>query len=81
MPFIDIVRSIYPYEAQENNELSFPENKLLCILEDADEGWYLARLLYEGDGEGLIPKNYVEQVKLFINYHFLLFNNILVKFL
>jgi hypothetical protein len=46
----------YDYEAQEEGELSFPENALITDIEFVDEAWWSG--VYNGE-RGLLPSNYV----------------------
>ncbi|CAF2190332.1 unnamed protein product [Rotaria magnacalcarata] len=53
--------AIFPYEAQQDDELSFPADAVLEILHEANaSGWFQARL---GDQIGLIPSTYVQPVE------------------
>lgn len=53
--------SIFPYEAQHDDELSFPADATLEILHEASAaGWFTARL---GDQVGLIPATYVQPIE------------------
>ena len=55
-----VVVSAYDYEAQNHDELSFAEGRVLDVLE-RDGDWLLARI--QGtDQMGLIPSNYVEEI-------------------
>ena len=52
--------AIFPYDAQQEDELSFPADAILEILDpDSTSGWFKARL---GDQTGLIPFTYVQPV-------------------
>lgn len=52
-----MVRSIYAYQAQNPDELSFEEGDTLYIIEKNEDGWWKAKC---GKREGLIPSNYIE---------------------
>ena len=53
--------AIFPYEAQQDDELSFPIHAIFEILEDAgNSGWYKARY---NNQIGLIPSTYVKPVE------------------
>lgn len=54
---VAVVRAVYPYQAQNVDELSFDEGDTLYILEKNEDGWWLAKC---GRKEGLIPSNYIE---------------------
>ncbi|CAF4930633.1 unnamed protein product, partial [Rotaria sp. Silwood1] len=52
--------AIFPYEAQQDDELSFPADAILEILHEANtSGWFKARF---GDQVGLIPSTYVQPI-------------------
>ena len=52
--------AIFPYEAQQDDELSFPADAIFEILEDAgNTGWLKARYNQQ---VGLIPSTYVKPV-------------------
>ena len=60
--FLELPRyiAIFPYDAQQEDELSFPADAILEILDpDSTSGWFKARL---GDQTGLIPFTYVQPV-------------------
>lgn len=67
MPYINVVKALYSYEAADSDELSFSEDELLCILPgggDRDDSWLLAMPLKRSEVSGLVPANYVEPVWL-----------------
>jgi hypothetical protein len=52
--------AIFPYEAQQDDELSFPADAIFEILEDAgNSGWFKARYNHQ---IGLIPSTYVKPI-------------------
>ncbi|CAF4343732.1 unnamed protein product [Rotaria sp. Silwood2] len=52
--------AIFPYEAQQDDELSFPADAILEILHEANtSGWFKARF---GNQVGLIPSTYVQPI-------------------
>lgn len=54
--------AIFPYEAQQEDELSFPADAVLEILDTTNpSGWFKAKL---GDQIGLIPSTYVQILDL-----------------
>lgn len=54
--------AIFPYEAQQEDELSFPADAVLEILDTTNpSGWFKAKL---GDQVGLIPSTYVQILDL-----------------
>lgn len=58
-----ILRAIYPYEAQDIDELSFTKDQLIELIEKDESGWWKGRML-QGGKTGLLPANYVEEIKL-----------------
>jgi hypothetical protein len=62
MPYDNVVKALYSYEAADSEELSFCEDELLCLLPGGPESWHLAHPLRAADRLGLIPANYVEPV-------------------
>lgn len=57
---LDVVITLYPFQSQNEEELSFPKNERLEIIErpENDPDWWKAR---NEQGEiGLVPKNYVK---------------------
>lgn len=55
---VKVVRALYRYDAQQNDELSFDEGDLLYILDMSNADWWKAKC---GDATGLIPSNYVQE--------------------
>jgi hypothetical protein len=55
---VKVVRALYRYDAQQNDELSFDEGDLLYILDMSNPDWWKAKC---GDATGLIPSNYVQE--------------------
>jgi Variant SH3 domain len=52
--------AIFPYDAQQDDELSFPADAILEILDPENaSGWFKARL---NDRVGLIPSTYVQSL-------------------
>ncbi|KAK7115608.1 osteoclast-stimulating factor 1-like [Littorina saxatilis] len=62
---VKVVRAMYTYEAQHQDELSFEEGDTLYILEQKDKDWWKAKC---GRNSGLIPSNYVEENTESIDY-------------
>ncbi|KNE58645.1 hypothetical protein AMAG_04203 [Allomyces macrogynus ATCC 38327] len=63
-PTLRVVRAVYDYEAQEDDELSVVEGELLHVIGDADEpGWLVCARKVDGadDMVGNVPENYVEE--------------------
>ena len=65
MPYANVVRALYSYEAAAEDEMSFAEDELLCVVGEKDiwdSSWFAACSL-SGERQGLVPANYVEQVQ------------------
>ena len=66
MPFTQVFRALYEYEPLEEEELAFQEHAILGMINDIDDGWMMGCQVHDLDCSGLIPKNYIEIVKLLI---------------
>jgi len=53
------VKTIYPYEAQDIDELTFSKDQIIELLQKDDSGWWQGKL---GPKIGLFPANYVQEV-------------------
>ncbi|KAL4228182.1 Osteoclast-stimulating factor 1 [Mactra antiquata] len=62
---VKVVRAMYKYDAQQNDELSFEEGDLLYIADMSNSDWWKARC---GNRSGLIPSNYVEENTESVDY-------------
>ncbi|XP_071476637.1 osteoclast-stimulating factor 1-like [Diadema antillarum] len=62
---VKVFRALYPYTAQQNDELTFDEGDLLYVTEMNNDGWWKARC---GNKSGLIPGNYVEESMESVDY-------------
>jgi actin cytoskeleton-regulatory complex protein SLA1 len=68
MVFLGIYRAIYDYHPQAEGELAIRDGDLLFVLEKStDDDWWKAKKKAADDDEeepeGLIPYNYVEEVR------------------
>lgn len=68
MPFVDVVRALYDYAPQSEEELEVREGDLLFVLDksDDDDWWKCKKKAASDDDEepeGLVPNNYVEEVQ------------------
>ena len=68
MGFIGVYRALYDYAPQAEGELSIQENDLLYVIEkNDDDGWWKAKKKAGAEDEeepvGLVPHNYVEEVR------------------
>ena len=68
MVFLSICTALYDYAPQGENELVLQEGELVFILEKSDEDdWWKAKKKAPSEDEeeptGLIPNNYVEEVR------------------
>ena len=71
MGFVGIYRAVYDYAPQGENELSIQEGDWLFVLEKSTEDdWWRAKKKAtsedEEEPEGLIPNNYIEEVRSFL---------------
>ena len=68
MGFLGVCTALYDYHPQAENELEIREGELLYILDkSSDDDWWKAKKRAADDDEdepvGLIPNNYVEEVR------------------
>ena len=68
MVFLGIYRAIYDYEPQSSNEIALSEGDILMVLEKStDDDWWKAKKKGhdedEEEPEGLIPNNYIQEVR------------------
>ncbi|KAF2214827.1 hypothetical protein CERZMDRAFT_66086 [Cercospora zeae-maydis SCOH1-5] len=68
MPFVDVVRALYDYAAQSAEELDIKDGDLLLVLDKSDDDdWWKCKKKATSDDEdepeGLVPNNYVEEVR------------------
>jgi hypothetical protein len=68
MVFLGIYRAIYDYEPQSSEEIGLNEGDILMVLEkSSDDAWWKAKKKGSPDDEeepeGLIPNNYIEEVR------------------
>lgn len=68
MGFLGVYRVLYDYTPQADAELPINEGDLLYILEKSDDDdWWKAKKKAgaedEDEPEGLVPNNYVEEVR------------------
>ena len=62
MTYSKIIRALYDYEAQAEDELSFVEGDILAILEEREDyEWYSACLISAPETVALCPKTYVDE--------------------
>lgn len=55
-------KATHAYKATADHVLSFNQGDSLCVLEDSNEGWWLAS---DAQGKvGYVPKNYVAKEKV-----------------
>ena len=52
---IAVVRSLFAYKAQNDDELTFDEGQVLMVIRK-DKDWWLCRM---DDKEGMVPANYL----------------------
>jgi actin cytoskeleton-regulatory complex protein SLA1 len=68
MGFLGVYKALYDYEPQSEGELAIKEGDTLYVLEKStDDDWWKAKKKAAADDEdeptGLIPNNYVEEVR------------------
>jgi actin cytoskeleton-regulatory complex protein SLA1 len=68
MGFVGVHTAVYDYQPQAEGELEIREGDLLYVLEkNAEEGWWKAKKKAEPEADeepvGLVPNNYVEEVR------------------
>ena len=68
MGFLGVYRAIYDYAPQAEGELGISDGDILFVLDkQGDDGWWKAKKKAgfddEEEPEGLIPNNYVEEVR------------------
>ncbi|KAK5174144.1 cytoskeletal protein binding protein [Saxophila tyrrhenica] len=68
MAFLQVVRAVYDYAPQSDEELEIKDGDLLFVLEKSSEDdWWKCKKKAasedEDEPEGLVPNNYVEEVK------------------
>lgn len=60
-----VVKALYDYTAQEDDELTFSEDDVLAVLPSENEDWLSAHKLNGSETkQGLIPSNYVEDLEV-----------------
>lgn len=68
MKYISVCKALYAYEAQTEEEMSFPEDAVLYLIEKEDTEWWKAQLKMPDPGEtgpvGLVPANYLAEVRV-----------------
>jgi actin cytoskeleton-regulatory complex protein SLA1 len=68
MGFVGVYTAVYDYQPHAEGELDIREGDLLYVLENsADDEWWKAKKKADRDDEeepvGLVPNNYVEEVR------------------
>lgn len=68
MAFLGVFKALYDYAPQAEGELAISEGDLLYVLDKGGEdGWWKAKKKASGEDEeepeGLIPNNYIEEVR------------------
>lgn len=72
MGFLGVYKASYDYKPQGEGELDISEGDTLYVLEKSSEDdWWKAKKKATSDSDdeptGLIPCNYIEEVRLFLN--------------
>lgn len=67
MGFLGVYRALYDYAITAEGELAINEGDLVFVLERGEDGWWKAKKKAasedEDEPEGLIPENYIEEVR------------------
>lgn len=68
MGILGVYRAVYDYDPQSSNELEIKEGDLVFVLEKSTtDDWWKAKKRAKDDEdeepEGLIPNNYIEEVR------------------
>lgn len=74
MGFLGVYTALYDYHPEAEGELELREGNLLYVLEKGDQDdWWKAKKKAdredEDEPEGLVPNNYVEEVRIFCCFH------------
>ncbi len=74
MGFLGVYKAVYDYAPQGESELAITEGDILYVLEKSGEDdWWRAKKKASGEDDdepvGLIPNNYVEEVRIRLLYH------------
>jgi hypothetical protein len=72
MGFLGVYRALYDYVPTAEGELAINEGDLVFVLDRGEDGWWRAKKKAasedEDEPEGLIPENYIEEVRPSINF-------------
>lgn len=55
---LPLYKAIYPFQSQQEGEVSFQKDDTMEIVEKDENGWWLARI---NGNEGWVPSNYLEE--------------------
>ena len=74
MGFLGVYKAVYDYVPQGESELAITEGDILYVLEKSGEDdWWRAKKKASGEDDdepvGLIPNNYVEEVRIRLLHH------------
>jgi actin cytoskeleton-regulatory complex protein SLA1 len=68
MGFLGVYTALYDYQPQGEKELELHEGELLYVLQKDEDDWWKAKKKAteeeDDEPEGLVPANYVEEVRL-----------------
>jgi actin cytoskeleton-regulatory complex protein SLA1 len=73
MGFLGVYTALYPYQPQAEGELEINEGDLLYVLEkSAEDDWWRVKKKADQEEEeepvGLVPNNYVEEVRYLFSF-------------
>lgn len=57
-----LYRALYDYDAQDDDEVSFLENDIICNVQPVDDGWVLG-VVQKNNLKGMIPSNYIGEME------------------
>lgn len=68
MGFLGVYRALYDYAPTAEGELAINDGDLVFVLDRGEDGWWRAKKKAasedEDEPEGLIPENYIEEVRI-----------------
>ena len=59
---IAYVRTVYAYEKQQDDELSFPESSIIAVFYKGDDEWWNGELACSSRAFGWFPSNYAQEL-------------------
>ena len=59
---LGVYTCVYPYEAQNEDELSLAEDSVVYLLDGDDPDWWHVKFKSETETSGMVPSSYLEPV-------------------